>query len=121
VATTLGAIPQCAGPGGFNAHFSRTVLDEFAETTWKERTTLPGQATYPKPFKPMTDKFSAQSYPETTPMNSTSQTAQEQRPANLAVLHQTLKEMFVRTKSAIPTTRARPVSVQRPVIVIRGK
>ena len=54
-------------------------------------------------------------------MISTSQTAQEQRPANLAALHQTLKEMAASTKSAIPTTKERPVVIQGPVIVIRGK
>ena len=53
-------------------------------------------------------------------MSSVAQAAQEQRPANLTALHQTLKEMFATTKSAIPTTRERPV-VQGPVIVIRGK
>ena len=53
-------------------------------------------------------------------MCSSCQTAQEQRPANLAALQKTLKEMFAATKSAIPTTRERPV-VQGPVIVIRGK
>ena len=54
-------------------------------------------------------------------MSSTFQTAQEQRPANLAALQETLREMFAATKSAIPTARERPVSVQGPVIVIRGK
>jgi hypothetical protein len=58
-------------------------------------------------------------------MSSTPQTAREQRPANLAAnltaLHQTLKEMFASTKSAIPTTKARPVVLQGPVLVIRGK
>ena len=54
-------------------------------------------------------------------MNSTCQTAQEQRPANLSAnltaLHQTLKEMAARTK---PVTE-KPVAMQGPVIVIRGK
>ena len=54
-------------------------------------------------------------------MSSTCQTAQEQRPANLAAnltaLHQTLKEMAARTKP-VPE---RPVIVHGPVIVIRGK
>jgi hypothetical protein len=58
-------------------------------------------------------------------MSSTCQTAQEQRPANLTAnltaLHQTLKEMFASTKSAIPTTKGRPLVIQGPVIVIRGK
>ncbi len=54
-------------------------------------------------------------------MNSTCQTAQEQQPANLTALHQTLMEMFASTKSAIPTTKERPVVIQGPVIVIRGK
>ena len=48
-------------------------------------------------------------------MSSTCQPAQKQRPANLAAVQQTLREMFAATKSAIPTTRA------GPVIVIRGK
>ena len=52
-------------------------------------------------------------------MTSTSQTAQEQRPANLAVLQQTLKEMFASMK---PATKERPsVVLQGPVLVIRGK
>ncbi len=54
-------------------------------------------------------------------MSSTSQTVQEQRPANLAAnlsaLHQTLKEMAARMKPVAE----RPVIVQGPVIVIRGK
>ena len=54
-------------------------------------------------------------------MISTSQTAQDQRPANLIALQQTLKEMFARTKSSIPTIKERPVAMQGPVIVIRGK
>jgi hypothetical protein len=53
-------------------------------------------------------------------MNSTAQTAQDQRSANLTALQQTLKEMFASTKSAIPTTREKPI-MQGPVIVIRGK
>ena len=51
-------------------------------------------------------------------MSSTPQTAQEQQPANLTALHQRLQEMV---KSLIPTTRDRPVVIQGPVIVIRGK
>jgi hypothetical protein len=51
-------------------------------------------------------------------MTSTSQTAQEQRPANLAALQQRLQEMAANTK---PTTKERPVVMQRPVLVIRGK
>src|SRR5208337_1844883 len=54
-------------------------------------------------------------------MSSTSQTAQERCPANLAALHQTLKKMFASTKSSGPTAKARPVVLQGPVIVIRGK
>ena len=80
---------------------------------------MQGRATSPKPFQSRADKVSAKSHPEATPMSSTPQTAQEQRPANLTALQQTLKEMFARTKSSIPTTR--PVIVQGPVIVIRGK
>ena len=52
-------------------------------------------------------------------MSSTSQTAQEQRPANLAALHQRLQEMAASTKSSVPTPR--PVVVQGPVLVMRGK
>jgi hypothetical protein len=55
---------------------------------------------------------------EITPMNSTCQTAQEQQPANLAALQQTLREMFaIRTK---PVTE-KPVVVHGPVMEIRGK
>jgi len=54
-------------------------------------------------------------------MSSTCQTAQERYPANLAALHQKLLEMAARTKSSIPTTKERPVVIQGPVIVIRGK
>ena len=85
---------------------------------WKS---LPGLETYRKPSGSRADKVSAESYLETTPMNSTCQAAQEQQPANLAALHQTLREMFASTKSAIPTTKERPVNKQGPVIVIRGK
>jgi hypothetical protein len=42
----------------------------------------------------------------------------EQRPVNLAALHQKLQEMAARTKS---TAKERPVVVQGPVLVIRGK
>jgi len=97
------------------------VLNEFTVQTGKAWQTSRGQAAYPKPSKPMTDKVSAQSHPEPAPMNTISQTAQEQRPANLAALHQRLQEMFARTKSAIPTIKERPVIVQGPVFVIRGK
>jgi hypothetical protein len=54
-------------------------------------------------------------------MSSTSQTAQERCPANLAALHQTLKEMFASTNASVPTAKERPVVIQGPVIVIRGK
>ena len=59
------------------------------------------------------------SHPEATPMNSTSQTAQERRPANLAALHQRLREMAAGTKSSVPTPK--PVVFQEPVLVVRGK
>jgi hypothetical protein len=49
-------------------------------------------------------------------MISTSPTAQQQ-PANLTALQQRLQEMFARMK---PITE-RPVVMQGPVIVIRGK
>jgi len=51
-------------------------------------------------------------------MNSTCQTAQDKRPANLAALHQTLREMFAATKSA---AKEKPVVIQGPVLVVRGK
>ncbi len=82
---------------------------------------MPGRATCPKPFGSRADKVSAQLHPEATPMSSISQPAQEQRPAALAALHQTLKEMAAGTKSSIPTAKERPVVIQGPVIVIRGK
>ena len=71
----------------------------FAVNPWKKTKTLPGLTAYPKPSKPMADKVSAQSYLEATPMSSTPQTVQEQLPANLAALHQKLKEMAASTKS----------------------
>jgi hypothetical protein len=77
--------------------------------------TLPGQETRPKPFQGHADKVSAVSYLETTPMSSIAPTAQESCPANLSALYRTLKEMAAKTK---PT---KPVIVQGPVIVIRGK
>jgi len=54
-------------------------------------------------------------------MTSTTSTAQEQRPANLIGLQRTLKEMFARTKSSIPTPQEKPVVVQTPVLVVKGK
>ena len=83
----------------------------------KARRTLPGHVTGQKPFQGHADKVSAVSHLETTPMSSICQTAQESRPANLSALYQTLKEMAARTK---PATE-KPVVVQGPVIVIRGK
>ena len=52
-------------------------------------------------------------------MTSISPTTQERRPANLTALQQKLQEMAASTKSSVPTTR--PVAVQGPVIVVRGK
>ena len=54
-------------------------------------------------------------------MSSTSPTAQEQRPADLAALHQKLQEIAANTKSSARTTKERPVIVRGPVLVIRGK
>ena len=51
-------------------------------------------------------------------MNCTSQTDQEQQSANLAALHQKLQELAASTRS---TTKEKPVVVQGPVLVIRGK
>lgn len=82
---------------------------------------MPGRATYPKPFQSRADKVSAKSHPEPTPMSSTPQTAQEQRPANIAALRQLLQEMAANTKSSIPTDKERSAIVHGPVMVIRGK
>jgi hypothetical protein len=49
----------------------------------------------------------------------TSPSAQEQLPANLAALRQSLTEMAASPKSTAPTTNQRPV--HGPVIVVRGK
>ncbi len=54
-------------------------------------------------------------------MSSAFQTAQEQRPANLAALCQRLHEMAANTKLPTPTTKERPIAVQGPVLVVRGK
>jgi hypothetical protein len=102
-----------------DAHFSLAIFDEFAAKTWEERKTLPRQAAYRKPSQSRADKVSARSHPEATPMISTSPTAQEQRPANLAALYQTLNEIAASTKSPVP--KERPVIAQGPVLVIRGK
>ena len=101
-------------PKGICTH----LFDRPAGEAGKERKTLPGRATVPKPSKPMADKVLAQSHPEATPMSCTSQTSKEQRPANLAALHERLQEIAASTKSPVPA--ARPV-VQGPVIVVRGK
>ena len=79
---------------------------------------MPGQAASPKPSEAITDKVSTLSHPETTSMICTSQTAQEQRPANIAALQQKLQEIAASTKS---TAKDRPVLIQGPVLVIRGK
>ncbi len=52
-------------------------------------------------------------------MSSTPQTVPEQRPANLAALHQSLNEMDASAKSSAP--KERPVIVQGPMLAIRGK
>jgi len=104
-------------PGRLEVHFSLTVLDDYAVNPWKERKTLTGQAAHPKPSENRADKFAAQSHPENTPMSCTSQTAQEQRPANLTALHQKLQELAIRTKSSVP----KPVVAQGLVMVIKGK
>ena len=80
---------------------------------------MPGQAACRKPSEGRADKVSAQSHPEATSMICTSQTAQEQQSANLAALHQKLQEIAASTKSS--TAKERPVVVQGPVLVIRGK
>ncbi len=104
-----------------DAHFSLTVRNEFTVRTRQKRKTLPGQTTHPKLFESGADKVSAQSHPEATPMSSTPQTAQEQRPANLAALRQRLQEMAASTISSAPSTKERPVVIQGPVIVIKGR
>ena len=87
-------------------------------TTLPSKKALPGQAACPNPCEGRADKVLAQSHPESPPMISTPQTAQEQRPANLAALHQKLQEIAANTKSPIPM--AKPV-IQRPVLAVRGK
>lgn len=83
---------------------------------------MPGQAADRKPSQPMADKVCAKTAPrEATPMSSAFQTAQEQRPANLAALCQRLHEMAANTKLPTPTTKERPIAVQGPVLVVRGK
>jgi hypothetical protein len=54
-------------------------------------------------------------------MSCTSSTTQERRPANLAALQQSLQEMAANTKASAPTTKDRPVVIEGPVLVIRGK
>ena len=51
-------------------------------------------------------------------MSSTPQTAQEQRPANLAALRHYLKGLATTTK---PASTNKPVVLQGPVLVVRGK
>jgi len=53
-------------------------------------------------------------------MENTPQTAQDQRPANLAALHQSFKEMVANRKSPT-TTKESPVPVQGPVLLVNGK
>ncbi len=50
-------------------------------------------------------------------MSSTSQHPQDQRPANLVALHAALEEIAAKTKPA----SEKPVIVQGPVLVVRGK
>ncbi len=54
-------------------------------------------------------------------MSSAAQTAQERRPANLAALQQRLQEMAASTKPSLPTTKEKSVTLQGPVLVVRGK
>ena len=51
-------------------------------------------------------------------MSRIPQTAQEQRPANLAALQQYLKEMAAKVK---PVSKQKLGVLQGPVLVIRGK
>jgi hypothetical protein len=53
-------------------------------------------------------------------MSETFQPAQKRRPANLAALRQGLQEMVANRKLSA-TTKERPVIVQAPVMVVRGK
>jgi hypothetical protein len=110
-------------PGGHFLFLSpgRIIRDESAVKMGKERKTLSGRTAYPKPFESRADKVSAHLHLESTPMSNPAQTAQEQHPANLAALRQRLQEMAANTKPPALTMQARPVIVQGPVIVIRGK
>ena len=94
------------------------TMRKFTAQPGQARTSLPGLAAYRKPPKSHADKVLA---PEDTPMNSTSQTAQEKRPANLTALRQMLQEMAASVKSSPATTEERSVVVQGPVLVVRGK
>jgi ABC-type Zn uptake system ZnuABC Zn-binding protein ZnuA len=47
--------------------------------------------------------------------------AKEQRLANLEALHKQLGELAAKKKSSVPTAKQRPVVVEGPVLVVRGK
>jgi hypothetical protein len=109
--------------------FYTPVATEWFAPGLPPKKTLPGRAACRKPSQPITDKVSAQGPSpalrakcnrtlEFTPMSSTSQIAQEMRPANLAALQQRLQELAASAKAGAPV--GRPL-VQGPVIIVRGK
>jgi hypothetical protein len=54
-------------------------------------------------------------------MSRTPPTTQNQLPANLAALQQSLQEFAVKINSAAPTTKEKPAICQGPFMVVRGK
>jgi hypothetical protein len=58
---------------------------------------------------------------ESPRMSHTSQQSVDRRPANLAALHNHLKEMATHVKRAVPGDQARLKRIEGPTIVIRGK
>jgi hypothetical protein len=82
--------------------FEETVRAGFSAQRRRVTKTLPEQTAYRKPSHSGADIALAQSHPETPPMRSPTSTVQEQRPANLAALHQSLKEMGTRSRPIVP-------------------
>jgi len=54
-------------------------------------------------------------------MRSNTPTVHDRRPANLAALQKSLNEMAAKTKPTDPTATRKPVVIQGPVLVIKGK
>ena len=49
------------------------------------------------------------------------QPAQERLPANLKALRQGLQEIAATRKAPVPTAEKKPLVIQEPVMVVRGK